>query len=63
LLEGLIKLQEKIAAQRLIGPNRARHANSDDAADYPVPAYGAHDLEPSLNPHVFQPDPPRREGE
>jgi NADH-quinone oxidoreductase subunit B len=63
LLEGLIKLQEKIQAQRLFGPHRARHADTGDAADYPVPAYGAHDLEPALNPGVFQPDPPRRDGE
>jgi len=63
LLEGLIKLQEKIQAQRLFGPHRARHADTANAADYPVPAYGAHDLEPALNPRIFQPDPPRREGE
>lgn len=55
LLEGLIKLQEKIAGQRLFGPGRARHADAGEAADYPVPAYGAHDLEPPLNPAVFQP--------
>jgi NADH-quinone oxidoreductase subunit B len=63
LLEGLIKLQEKIAGQRLFGPHRARHADTGNAADYPVPAYGAHDLEPALNPRVFHPDPPRRDGE
>jgi len=63
LLEGLIKLQEKIQGQRLFGPHRARHADTGNAADYPVPAYGAHDLEPALNPQIFQPDPPRRDGE
>ena len=63
LLEGLIKLQEKIEGQRLFGPHRARHADTGDAADYPVPAYGAHDLEPASNPGVFRPDPPRRDGE
>lgn len=61
LLEGLIKLQEKIAGQRLFGPNRARHADPGDAGEYPVPAYGAHDLEPPLNPAVFKPQPPRRD--
>ena len=61
LLEGLIKLQEKIANQTLFGPNRARHADTGDAADYPVPAYGAHDLEPPSNPAVFHPDPVIRE--
>ncbi len=61
LLEGLIKLQEKIEAQRLFGPNRARHANTGDPAEYPVPSYGAHDLEPPLNPAVFHPEPVTRE--
>ena len=63
LLVGLIKLQEKIEGQRLFGPHRARHADTGDAADYPVPAYGAPDLEPASNPGVFRPDPPRRDGE
>ncbi|MFA7344041.1 MAG: NADH-quinone oxidoreductase subunit B [Terrimicrobiaceae bacterium] len=63
LLEGLIKLQEKIEGQRLFGPNRARHADTGNPADYPVPAYGAHDLDPALNPRIFQPDPPRRDEE
>lgn len=61
LLEGLIKLQKKIEAQQLFGPTRARHANTDDAADYLVPAYGAHDLEPPANPDVFHPEPVSRE--
>jgi len=61
LLEGLIKLQEKIAAQRLFGPNRARHADRQDAAEYPVPSYGPHDLEPPCNPDVFRPEPVKSE--
>jgi len=61
LLEGLIKLQEKIAQQRLFGPNKARHADATNAADYPVPAYGAHDLEPAFNPEVFRPEPVKNE--
>ena len=60
LLEGLIKLQEKIAGQRLLGPDQARHADAGDAAEYPVPEYGAHDLEPAFNPDVFHPEPSRR---
>jgi NADH-quinone oxidoreductase subunit B len=63
LLEGLIKLQEKIAAQRLFGPDRAPHADAGRKADFPVPAYGAHDLEPPLNPDVFHPAPARRDAE
>lgn len=61
LLEGLVKLQEKIQAQRLFGPNRARHADTCEAGDYPVPTYGAHDLEPPLNSQVFQPAPARKD--
>ncbi len=57
LLEGLIKLQEKIAAQKLLGSDLPRHADKNDPGDYPVPAYGAHDLEPPLNPRVFKPEP------
>ncbi len=56
LLEGLIKLQEKIAAQKLSGSDIPRHADKSDPGDYPVPAYGAHDLEPPLNPQVFKPE-------
>lgn len=59
LLEGLMKLQEKIEAQRLFGPHQARHADPAAPAEYPVPSYGAHDLDPPLNPQVFHPDPPR----
>ena len=57
LLEGLMKLQEKISGQRLFGPDRARHADPSTPAEYPVPSYGAHDLEPPYNPEVFRPEP------
>lgn len=57
LLEGLIKLQEKIAAQKLSGPDLPRHADKANLGDYPVPVCGAHDLEPPLNPGVFKPEP------
>lgn len=59
LLEGLIKLQEKIQAQRLFGPHKAPHADAQALAEYPVPEYGAHDLVPPLNPAVFRPAPAR----
>jgi len=55
LLEGLMLLQKKIEAQRLFGPDKARHADRQNPADYPVPSYGAHDLEPAFNPDVFHP--------
>jgi len=55
LLNGLIALQEKIRGQHLTGPEAPRHLRSDDRCEYPVPEFGAHDLEPPANPAVFQP--------
>lgn len=55
LLDGIMKLQEKIRGQKLSGPGRARHANPDDAGEYPVPSYGKNDLSPPSNPSVWSP--------
>ena len=44
LLDGLIALQKKIAAQSLTGPGRPRHLRADAPGEYPVPQFGAHDL-------------------
>jgi NADH-quinone oxidoreductase subunit B len=44
LLEGLMKLQQKIAAQRLTGPDRPPHLNAGESGEYPVPEFGPHDL-------------------
>ena len=55
LLEGLIALQKKIAGERLFGDNLPRHADKTAPAEYPVPAYGLHDLEPPFNPDIFKP--------
>lgn len=50
LLDGLIKLQEKIAAEPLptIG-------DGSPPPECPVPAFGAHDLVPARNPEVWNP--------
>jgi NADH-quinone oxidoreductase subunit B len=53
LLEGLINLQGIIKKEKLIGKDRARHADPEGYADLPVPEYGAHDLEPPMNPNVW----------
>lgn len=50
LLEGLIKLQEKINRQNIIDKNN-KHLQSE----YPVPTYGSKDLDPPCNPSTFQP--------
>ena len=55
LLHALITLQQKIAGQKLTGPNRPPHLQEDAPSEYPVPAFGAYDLEPSKNPEVWQP--------
>jgi NADH-quinone oxidoreductase subunit B len=56
LLEGLITLQQKIARQRLTGPDRPRHANDTVSGEYPVPQFGPHDLEGPLLHEVKTPD-------
>ncbi|MEJ6571698.1 MAG: NADH-quinone oxidoreductase subunit B [Akkermansiaceae bacterium] len=53
LLEGLINLQDIIKKEKLIGKDRARHADPEGYADLPVPEYGAHDLEPPMNPDIW----------
>lgn len=55
LLNGLIALQQKIRGQPIAGPGAPRHLRADDPCDYPVPEFGARDLEPPANPAVFRP--------
>jgi NADH-quinone oxidoreductase subunit B len=55
LLHGLITLREKIAQEKLVGSHRARHADPKGTASLPVPEFGAHDLEPTCNPAVWNP--------
>jgi len=55
LLHGLMQLQEKIRSQRLTGPTAPPHLQAGAACDCPVPAFGAHDLEPPKNPALWQP--------
>ncbi len=62
LLHGLMELQEKIREQNLTGESRPRHLRSDGTAEFPVPEFGATDLEPSSNPAVWTPPEPIREG-
>ncbi len=50
LLHGIMKLQEKIAGRRL-----DREAFEARPNEYPVPAFGAHDLVPPNNPTVWHP--------
>ena len=54
LLHALMTLQKKIEAQNLTGPDRPRHLVADGSGEFPVPEFGAHDLEPSKNSEVWQ---------
>jgi len=58
LLNGLMALQKQIQGERMAGPDKARHLRPELPSEFPVPAYGAHDLEPTKNPEVWTPAPP-----
>jgi NADH-quinone oxidoreductase subunit B len=62
LIHAFMLLQKRIAAQQLTGPNRARHNDPDAPSEFPVPAFGEHDLVPASNPQVWQPPKIKREG-
>ena len=46
--------------EKLTGPNAARFTRADMPSEFPIPAYGAHDLEPPKNDSVWT--PPKTEG-
>jgi NADH-quinone oxidoreductase subunit B len=48
LLHAFMELQRKIAGQKLTGGDA-------QPSEFPVPAFGAHDLEPPSNPSIFRP--------
>jgi NADH-quinone oxidoreductase subunit B len=48
-------LQRKIDGQKLTGPDRPRHLDANAPSEFPVPKFGAHDLEPAKNPNVWEP--------
>lgn len=54
LLNALMFLQRQIDDQHLTGLNKVRWYDATDAAEFPVPAFGAHDLEPPFNRAVWQ---------
>src|SRR6202045_4654204 len=55
LLHAFMELQRKIDDQRLTGEGKAAVLDPKQPSEFPVPALGAHDLEPPLNPDVFRP--------
>jgi NADH-quinone oxidoreductase subunit B len=62
LLHALMTLQKKIEEQALTGEKRPRHLDSNQPSEFPIPAFGAHDLEPPSNPDVWEPPIIKREG-
>ena len=58
LLNGLIQLQKKIKGEKLTGPDAARFTRPEEPSEFPIPAYGAHDLEPPKNDAVWAPPKP-----
>src|SRR5437660_406142 len=55
LLHAFMTLQKKIEEQSLTGARRPRHLDPDAPSEFPVPRYGAHDLEPPSNPDIWKP--------
>ena len=50
-----MELQRKIDEQKLTGTGKATHLDPEQPSEFPVPAFGKHDLEPSANPDVYHP--------
>ena len=57
LLDALIALQKKISQQPLTGEKRPRHLDAHAPGEFPVPQFGEHDLVPSKNETLWQPQP------
>src|SRR5690242_11355380 len=55
LIHALMTLQRRIDEQSLTGEDRPRHLVAEVPGEFPVPAFGGHDLVPSKNPEVWSP--------
>src|SRR5260221_110026 len=55
LLHAFMTLQKKIGEQPLTGPERPPHLQAGSPSEFPIPVFGAHDLEPSRNDEVWHP--------
>jgi NADH-quinone oxidoreductase subunit B len=55
LLHAFMALQKKIEGQSLTNEQRPRHLDASAPSEFPIPRFGAHDLEPPSNPDVWQP--------
>ncbi len=55
LLHAFMELQRKIDGQKLTGTDKADFLDPAEPSEFPIPAFGEHDLVPPANPQVFQP--------
>lgn len=55
MLDAFMELQRKIDHQKLKGEDKSPHLDKETPGEFPVPKFGAHDLEPPLNPDLYQP--------
>jgi len=55
LIHAIMTLQRKIAGQHLTGEDRVDWYNKAKPAEYPIPSFGEHDLEPAANREIWQP--------
>jgi len=55
LLNGLIELQKKIRRQQIADSGSAQSTGTAAAGEYPVPAFGERDLQPTANRPLWQP--------
>src|SRR5438045_3730309 len=61
LLHAFMELQKKIDGQKLSGDDKAAFLKEEQPSEFPVPDFGAHDLEPPANPRLFKPPVVERE--
>jgi NADH-quinone oxidoreductase subunit B len=61
LLHAFMTLQRKIDGDSLFGPDKPRHADESVPGEYPLPAFGEHDIEPPYNKAVWEPPVMARE--
>lgn len=57
LIHAFMLLQQRIDAQKLTGADRPRHLQAEAPSEFPVPAFGPHDLIPPSNPALWHPAP------
>jgi NADH-quinone oxidoreductase subunit B len=61
LLQGFMELQHKIDHQKLSGPSKSPVLNPETLSEFPIPAFGEHDLQPPCNPTLFHPTQVKRD--